>query len=95
LDFGRDTAGSAEELNRTATSLLAAKNDDESEPLLRRTLEILLDSTSRSGVPHPRLNATINRYARVLRSRALTQEQILARLKQLSREHGVAWGGKP
>ena len=76
-------------LNNLAQLLQATNRQGEAGPLLRRALAIFLDFTYRTGQPHPHLNTAINNYARLLMQTGLSQEQAVARIRELAREYGL------
>ena len=68
-------------LNNLALLLKATKRMGEAEPLMRRQVEIFVKFSRATDRAYPKLEATINNYARLLDAMGHSQEQILADLR--------------
>jgi tetratricopeptide (TPR) repeat protein len=84
--LGPDHPNVATALNNLAGLLEATNRLNEAEPMVRRTLEIRINFTRATGHPHPHLQDTVNNYAGLLEKMGMTQEQILARLREMAPE---------
>jgi len=82
--LGPDHPNVARDLNNLASLLKETNRLAEAEPLMRRHLEIFLKFTRTTGHPHPHLQAAIANYAGLLAQMGMTQDQILARLRELA-----------
>ena len=84
--YGSDHPEVATDLNNLARLLQATNRLADAEPLMRRALEILLKFTRSTGHPHPNLQAAVNNYAGLLEEMGWTEEQVLARLREIAPE---------
>jgi 3-hydroxyisobutyrate dehydrogenase-like beta-hydroxyacid dehydrogenase len=55
----------------------------EAEPMMRRSLEILLNIARSTGHPHPMLRAAVNNYTQLLTAMGRSREEVVARLNEL------------
>jgi hypothetical protein len=74
------------DLNNLAQLLKATNRLAEAEPLMRRMVEIFLNSTRATGHPHPHLQDAVNNYAGLLMEMGRSREQVLATLREMAPE---------
>ena len=84
--YGSDHPNVAIRLNNLAQLLQATNRLADAEPLMRRALEIFLKFTRSTGNPHPNLQVAVTNYAGLLLEMGWTEEQVLARLREIAPE---------
>jgi tetratricopeptide (TPR) repeat protein len=84
--LGPDHPNVASALNNLARLLKATNRFAEAEPLMRRALAIRVKFSRDSGHVHPHLQDTVNGYAGLLEEMDMTQEQVLAKLREMAPE---------
>jgi len=77
------------DLNNVAQLLQATNRLADAEPLMRRTLYILLVFTHSTGHVHPHMKAAFGNYLSLLQARADGDEKIIQELFQLGDEAGL------
>ena len=65
----------------------------EAEPLMRRTLAILLEFTRAAGHAHPNLQGMAGNYASLLSQMGHSQQDAWGQIRALAERYGVRWDG--
>jgi hypothetical protein len=86
--LGQDHPKVATDLNNLALLFQTTDRLDEAEPLMRRTVEVLLKFTAATG--HPRLKTALGNYIDLLMAMGHTEEQAHKKISALLTAHGVS-----
>lgn len=90
--YGENHPDVAIRLNNLALLLKATNRLAEAEPLMRRTIEILLKSTHATSHPHPHLETAFDNYASLLRAMGKPEDETRSTLADLAGRYGMALG---
>ena len=77
-------------LNNLSLLLAATNRHSEAEPLLRRTVEIVLKFTAATGHHHSHLDEGLNNYGGILQEMGRSHTEIVQEVTDLLAEYGVS-----